>query len=119
MRLKTVLLSGDTRSVTSSLVEANVGIAMGSGTDVARESAGVVLIGSDLSNTKAAAALSVTTAMSEMGARSRSSGSGTATTNLRLAPAPEARNSNDESVSPEYAVRRDQPRQMGPYPAGL
>lgn len=38
---------------------------MGSGTDVAREIAGVVLIGSDLSNTKAAAVLSVTTAMSE------------------------------------------------------
>jgi heavy metal translocating P-type ATPase len=94
MGLKTVLLSGDTHSATSSiardlgvdeavggllpeqkakwvtalrsterkvamvgdgindapaLVEANVGIAMGSGTDVARESADVILIGSDLS----------------------------------------------------------------------
>jgi heavy metal translocating P-type ATPase len=94
MGLRTVLLSGDTRAVTSSvgrdlgvdeavggllpeqkakwvtdlrskgrnvamvgdgindapaLVEANVGIAMGSGTDVARESADVILIGSDLS----------------------------------------------------------------------
>ena len=94
MGLKTVLLSGDTQEVTSSvgrglgvdeslggllpeqkakwvtelrskgcnvavvgdgindapaLVEANVGIAMGSGTDVARESADVILIGSDLS----------------------------------------------------------------------
>jgi heavy metal translocating P-type ATPase len=94
MGLKTVLLSGDTQSATSSvgrdlgvdeavggllpeqkakwvtelrskgrnvamvgdgindapaLVEANVGIAMGSGTDVARESADVILIGSDLS----------------------------------------------------------------------
>lgn len=94
MGLKTVLLSGDARGVTSSvgrdlgvdeavgellpeqkakwvsdlrsknrkvamvgdgindapaLVEANVGIAMGSGTDVARESADVILIGSDLS----------------------------------------------------------------------
>ena len=94
MGLKTVLLSGDSQSVTSSvgrdlgveeavgellpeqkaewvsdlrgkgrkvamigdgindapaLVEANVGIAMGSGTDVARESADVILIGSDLS----------------------------------------------------------------------
>src|ERR1700732_1723532 len=94
MGLKTVLLSGDSRAVTSSvgrdlgvdegvgellpeqkakwvsdlrgkgrkvamigdgindapaLVEANVGIAMGSGTDVARESADVSLIGSDLS----------------------------------------------------------------------
>jgi P-type E1-E2 ATPase len=94
MRLKTVLLSGDSQGVTSSvgrdlgvdeavgellpeqkakwvsdlrgknrkvamvgdgindapaLVGANVGIAMGSGTDVARESADVILIGSDLS----------------------------------------------------------------------
>lgn len=94
MGLKTVLLSGDTQSATSSvgrglgvdeavggllpeqkakwvtelrskgrnvamvgdgindapaLVEASVGIAMGSGTDVARESADVILIGSDLS----------------------------------------------------------------------
>jgi heavy metal translocating P-type ATPase len=94
MGLKTILLSGDTQSVTTSvghelgvdeavgellpeqkaiwtrelraknhsvamvgdgindapaLVEANVGIAMGSGTDVARESADVILIGSDLS----------------------------------------------------------------------
>src|SRR6202047_3423971 len=94
MGLKTVLLSGDTQAVTSSvgrdlgvdeavggllpeqkakwvtelrgkgrngamvgdgindapaLVEADVGIAMGSGTDVARESADVILIGSDLS----------------------------------------------------------------------
>jgi heavy metal translocating P-type ATPase len=94
MGLKTVLLSGDSQSVTSSvgrdlgveeavgellpeqkakwvsdlrgkgrkvamigdgindapaLVEANVGIAMGSGTDVARERADVILIGSDLS----------------------------------------------------------------------
>jgi heavy metal translocating P-type ATPase len=94
MGLKTVLLSGDTQAVTSSvgrdlgvdeavgellpeqkakwvrelrgknrkvamvgdgindapaLLEANVGIAMGSGTDVARESADVILIGSDLS----------------------------------------------------------------------
>jgi heavy metal translocating P-type ATPase len=94
MGLRTVLLSGDTQSATSSvgrdlgvdeavgellpeqkakwvgelreknrkvamvgdgindapaLVKANVGIAMGSGTDVARESADVILIGSDLS----------------------------------------------------------------------
>ena len=93
MGLKTILLSGDTQEVTSSigrdlgvdqavggllpdqkaewvkdlrgknrkvamvgdgindapaLVEANVGVAMGSGTDVARESADVILIGSDL-----------------------------------------------------------------------
>jgi P-type Cu+ transporter len=93
MGLKTILLSGDTQTVTASiardlgvddavgdllphqkatwvrelraknrkvamvgdgindapaLVEANVGIAMGSGTDVARESADVILIGNDL-----------------------------------------------------------------------
>jgi heavy metal translocating P-type ATPase len=93
MGLKTVLLSGDTQAVTTSvgrdlgvdeavgellpdqkakwvselrgkgrkvamvgdgindapaLVQANVGVAMGSGTDVARESADVILIGSDL-----------------------------------------------------------------------